>query len=61
MSVIPSDRAVELAWLADGHQLPDYQLLLQPYVSDAVREYVVDKRVSSQANNDAGVMLPAAG
>ena len=61
MPVILPDRAAELAWLADDHRLPEYQELLQPYESAAMREYVVGKRVNSPANNDAGVLAPAAG
>ena len=59
MPVILADRAAELAWLADGHRLPDYQLLLQPYDAAAMREYIVGKRVNSPANNDAEVLAPA--
>ena len=59
MPVILADRAAELAWLADGHRLPDYQQLLQPYDAAAMREYIVGKRVNSPANNDAEVLSPA--
>ena len=59
MPVILPDRAAEAAWLDDGHRLPDYQQLLQPYEAAAMREYVVGKRVNSPANNDAEVLAPA--
>ena len=59
MPVILPDRATEAAWLDDGHRLPDYQQLLQPYEAAAMREYVVGKRVNSPANNDAEVLAPA--
>ena len=60
MPVILPGRAAEQAWLDDGHRLPDYQLLLQPYDAAAMREYVVSKLVNSPANNDAQVLAPAA-
>ena len=59
MPVILADRAAEQAWLADGHRLPDYRQLLQPYDAAAMREYIVGKRVNSPANNDAEVLVPA--
>jgi putative SOS response-associated peptidase YedK len=61
MPVILPDRAAELAWLDDGHRLPDYQQLLQPYEAAAMREYVVSKLVNSPANNNANVLAPAVG
>lgn len=59
--VMLPNRAAELAWLADSLKMPAYQQLLQPFEAAAMREYVVGKRVNSPANNDAGVLAPAAG